>query len=172
MISNSFSGAFALSPASWGPKSASPETAGRGPSARSRAAKPEQSAFSAVLGSDCSPLAAWKGPRMGLDPRIRPQILEFLYLFLRSIFDILPWLRSPGKKGQKVPPIFVCSWSEKAPNAPSPWPFGARFWVPRPDFFFLGGAGGKSLHWSTPAQEDMVSIDDQTPKGAVFGGPP
>ena len=75
----------------WGPQEHKPRDS------MGRAAKPEQSAFSAVLGSDCSPRAkgvcrpeatpgqgtepAWKWPGMGPDPRIRPQILQFPYLF-------------------------------------------------------------------------------------------
>ena len=82
------------------PKVGAPRAQAPRPSARSRAAKPEQSAFSAVLGSDCSPRA--KGvcrPGASATPRSRhpanpPESLDF-----RPPTSKIPYLWGPPRFG-------------------------------------------------------------------------
>ena len=150
MISNLFGGAYALSPPDGGaPRAQAPRPQG------GRAQPRREAGAVSVFRSPGVGLFA--PSQRGLSPRGNPRSRHRTRLevawdgpgppdsapdpsislsILRSIFDILPWLRR-GKKGQKVPPIFVCSWSEKAPDATSPLPFVPSGCVPAKKSCFL-----------------------------------
>ncbi len=53
-----------------------------------------------------------KGPGMGLDPRIRPQILGILYLFWGRFLTFCPGSEGYGKKCKRSP-LFSCARGQK-----------------------------------------------------------
>ena len=73
------------------------------------------------------------------------------------------------KKGQKVPPIFVCSWSEKAPDATSPLPFVPSGCVPAENSCFLWNQRAPKRQISCFPAEKLSRIGNRSPEDCHFG---